>query len=629
MQYSILLHSTHAKKCERLQIELTIMDLLRRGVAPGVKAHVERLLRSDDAKDPYHQLHLITEALKQPDCNPKAVAQMFRALTKKASTCYLRSASDCIRGAVHYAIPFNRHYSEEVKDDIEELVVKRKDLAWTACRASHTLLFAARLDIKEGIFPRRMSVYSRLKHDHDVEGNFPAIINQLRNMDEIDAEGVQKLLQRYPMVPAQPMQAALAAVQDALGPMYETTFEATCRNVEAQYTAKLIGMIEPAARKPWDPNSWTDAQEAEYHQACLLHNTCMVGLDEDQTLPLLRLRHAMIDLKKQVMEAKAAAAAGNSSGKRQVAIIVRKASNLTLQDGSILRVPPISIYLAGDDEELQAHLTPVRKLRKADTSIVVVRVSSGFGCKLPDCPDVDAIVRFMVELGSGRIDEQRMTFTGSCLWCGRELSAPSSVQRSAGDSCFKSNGRPLLENIISMTSLPATTGEMMQQLGCVSDAELLRKLVTELHVQSDVLDTLRELYATEDEEEEEGQKEKEEMAWSALATIAGVQGGAASMRRAATDVARVVATRGKWIPPLQQGRFVEATKASEHLDGAGGMLLAEWLARRIMQEPIPPYHCREENETLASRLKRMRSQLKDQEEEETLAAKAMRIGAGK
>jgi hypothetical protein len=606
------------------------MNLLRSGVAPGVQYEVERLLRSENAKDPFHQVHLITEALKQPDYDPKAVAEMFRALKKKASESYVWGASNCLLGAVRYALPFSNSTVWNLKDTMIDDLAKRPDLAWAACRAIHTILVAANLDIDKVIFPRRTSVAGRmnLQQDPEVAGSFRALISELEKMEEIDVADLQELFRKFPMVCTPAMQTALLAVQNALGPLYETTFETACCNVEEQYTAKLTELIRPVAHKPWDPHSWTSAQETEYRQACLLHNTCMVGLDEGQTVPLLRLRHAMIDVMKQVKEAKAAEAGtvglfgkDHSGKQRRVAIIVRKASSVTLDDGSVLRVPPVNIYVSDDDDELQAHLIPERK----KNDIVVVRVSSGFACKVSDCPDVDAIVRFMVELGSGRIDEQRMTFTGSCLWCGRELSATSSVQRSAGDTCFKAYGSPLLMQIASFASLPATTGDMMRLLGGVSDADLLRKFVTE-DVKSDVLDTLRELYGNDDDEED--RNEKEEMAWSALANIAGVQGGAAAMRRAATDVARVVATEGKWIPPPQQGRFAEATKASEHLDGAGGRLLADWLARRIMQEPIPSYLFRDDNETLASRLKRMRSQREvlDPDDEEPLAARAKRIG---
>jgi hypothetical protein len=78
------------------------MNLLRSGVAPGVQYEVERLLRSENAKDPFHQVHLITEALKQPDYDPKAVAEMFRALKKKASESYVWGASNCL----HSCYPF-------------------------------------------------------------------------------------------------------------------------------------------------------------------------------------------------------------------------------------------------------------------------------------------------------------------------------------------------------------------------------------------------------------------------------------------------------------------------------------------------------------------------------------------
>lgn len=86
--------------------------------------------------------------------------------------------------------------------------------------------------------------------------------------------------------------------------------------------------------------------------------------------------------------------------------------------------------------------------------------------------DVEALVRLLIALQSGELSARALlSVGGSCVFCGQDLTKPTSVQQGAGNVCASKYGSPL-EGLLLEVRQELTVATMQEQMGGVSSMQV-------------------------------------------------------------------------------------------------------------------------------------------------------------
>jgi hypothetical protein len=357
-------------------------------------------------------------------------------------------------------------------------------------------------------------------------------------------------------------------------------------------TEEMLEKIKPLLHPATVGLSAEDARKYAMSCDAARKHLCMVGVPDDDTEDkLMRVFRAFRDTQRQLEEQM-----GAENVRRQrpeVKLIFKKPVEMKL-DGVELKIPACRISYDAKDDAILATLTMI-DISAPEKAFwyVAVKITENCALMTPDDTPADQIVAFLSALASGRFGacaERLRALTKCCVFCGKELTAKSSVERAAGDTCFKHYGASI-DAILAPPEGGIVTGATLADAAVRVDARAsLKTLVERGELKSDIIEGLREALDSDDEAP----------LWDAVAQMFTLPS-ADVARLAVADAGRIAASAGKWIPwPAE--RLLHAAVATEHV--GGGPELARWLVEWIKTEPIPAYD--EDDETLESRIKRMR-----------------------